>query len=469
MTYFFQGFRQYSTGGAVSWYLRQLRLDSGSVQQARSTVLISFNIKFLYGLVFDNAPVFGRHHKPWYMFSAFIGLVAFILLGIPEVTTSLNTVVGLLFMAVASQAMTDTVADGLVVKNARMAGARGGAGLQSFCWSMFFIGQLIGTPTAGRINGPGGAGSRDLMRFLYAPASLVLVIIALFLKEERTDKKWSPKTVVTNFWRLVSGILLNFKVLLPMTWIVLRGLVVPDIGDAYDFWLFDRPEGGVKIGADLQAYLSAIGSVFSLIGTLLFARFFTTTPFRKIFFWSTFVVGCLGILDVALYKGWNRAVGISDIPFLFGNYAIAFAISRLSDMPFLVMAAQLCPADIEATFFATLMSLSNAGYNASTRWGGILLQALGVDFVDQETGERTYDLVKLEQAIWIRFGLAFLPCILVLFLVPNASAIDPHNEENGEKDPITTAERDALETAAANGDVEAAAQLKKEDEKAATA
>jgi hypothetical protein len=168
-------------------------------------------------------------------------------------------------------------------------------------------------------------------------------------------------------------------------------------------------------------------------------------------------------------SGWNRSVGIPDLPFLFGNYAITYAISRLSDMPFLVMAAQLCPSDIEATSFATLMSLSNAGYNASTRWGGVLLQALGVDNVDQKTGDRTYDLVKLEQAIWIRFALGFLPCILVLFMVPNTTAIEAHDEANGDNEPITTAERDALETAAANGDVEAINQLKKEDEKTITA
>ncbi|KAJ3412651.1 hypothetical protein HDV05_000401 [Chytridiales sp. JEL 0842] len=466
LTYFFQGFRSYSTGGAVGWFLRSLKLQSGAVQQARSTVLISFNIKFVYGLLFDNVPLFKRNYQPWYFVSAFIGLVSFILLGIPGVVTSEGSAVGLLFLAVVSQAMTDTIADGMVVKNARMAGAAGGAGLQTFCWIMLFTGRLIGDPTSGAINGKGGTGTRTLMLYVFAPCSLVLVIVSFFFKEPTHDRKFNPTGIIWTIWRLIKGILLNTKVLLPMIWIFLQGALVPDIEDAYNFWLVDRPGGGLVIGADTQAYVGAMGSALSIVGLLVFAKWFTRTPFRTFFFWIQIVIGLLGLFDVALYKGWNRNIKIDDLTFYVFGSALGSIIGRFSSMPFLIMAAQMCPQDIEATFYATLTSISNAGANVSTRWGGVLLSALDVDIVDPVSGEVTWDVVNLEKAIWIRFGMVFVPCLLV-FLMPNVSAINPHHDDAASDDGMTAAERDELEAAAAHGDDQANIELKKQDEKVA--
>jgi BT1 family len=47
-------------------------------------------------------------------------------------------------------------------------------------------------------------------------------------------------------------------------------------------------------------------------------------------------------------------------------------------MPVLVLAARLCPAGMEATLFATLMSISNGGSVAGGLLGAGLTQLLGV-------------------------------------------------------------------------------------------
>ncbi|KAJ3070999.1 hypothetical protein HK102_006532, partial [Quaeritorhiza haematococci] len=96
------------------------------------------------------------------------------------------------------------------------------------------------------------------------------------------------------------------------------------------------------------------------------------------------------------------------------------------------MAAQLCPLQMEATFFATLTSLWNAGNNAATRWGGFLLDKFGVVAVEAvngrpglppgtvgvPVGDVMYDYSNLGTVLWIRFGLSFLP-LLLIFLIPN--------------------------------------------------
>ncbi|KAJ1524681.1 hypothetical protein HK096_001140, partial [Nowakowskiella sp. JEL0078] len=94
-------------------------------------------------------------------------------------------------------------------------------------------------------------------------------------------------------------------------------------------------------------------------------------------------------------------------------------------MPFLVLAAQLCPTDIEATFFATITSLHNAGINVSTRWGGALLNSLDV-VRDPQTSE--FNFSRLDVALWIRVGTCALGCLFV-FLLPNSSLVDSNEHD----------------------------------------
>ncbi|KAJ3093390.1 hypothetical protein HDU97_009806, partial [Phlyctochytrium planicorne] len=246
-------------------------------------------------------------------------------------------------------------------------------------------------------------------------------------------------------------------VLLPAIWIVLRGALVPDIAPAWNYWLRN-----IEIGANDQSYIDASGGISGIIGLLIFAKWFTKTKFRRIFFVVQFIVGVVGILDIALYKGWNKSMGVSDMVFLAGSQNIQEIIGQLASMPFLIMAAQMCPADIEATYYAALTSLSNGGNNAAVRWGGLLLGLYGVDKGrDPVTQRKVFDLANLETVMWIRFALTFAPCLFV-FLLPDASAVDPHGEMEKEADvygQITAAERDELEAKAADGDAEAKKRL----------
>ncbi|KAJ3417461.1 hypothetical protein HDV05_003325 [Chytridiales sp. JEL 0842] len=483
LTYFFQGFRSYTGSQGVDWFLKQLNLESAVITQARSTVMISFNIKFLYGLLFDNVPIFRRNYQPWYFISASIGVAAYLVLGLPGVLTTGTAATGVLFLAILSQAMTDVVADGMVVKNARMAGAKGGAGLQTFCWIMFYCGKLLGDPSAGAVTGKEGEGSQNLMLWVFMPCSVILMGVSLFMKEPVSDRKLSPMYIVKTIWKLIRGVLFNTKVLLPITWIVLRGALVPDVSTPWYFWLGSAVDIGYvaykddyKIffcpnlspsllpipSANTQANIGVLSSLVAIMALFAFARWFTNTPFRKIFFWTQIALGFIGFLDMVQFKGWNKTIGIPNLPFYIISQALTSLIGEISAMPFLVMAAQLCPQSIEATFYATMTSLSNAGGNVSTLWGGKLLEALKVDVLDDK-GEFTIDNVQFEKALWIRIGLTFAP-ILFLWMVPNVSAINAHNEEEP-ADEMTTAERDALEEAAAQGDDIAAHDLKKQDEK----
>jgi hypothetical protein len=88
-------------------------------------------------------------------------------------------------------------------------------------------------------------------------------------------------------------------------------------------------------------------------------------------------------------------------------------------MPFLILAAQLCPDDLEATFYASLMSISNGGSNLGTLWGGWLLNALHVSINSSDPSQSNYS--QLGIALWIRVGMAIVPCFFI-FLIPKNKA-----------------------------------------------
>lgn len=81
-------------------------------------------------------------------------------------------------------------------------------------------------------------------------------------------------------------------------------------------------------------------------------------------------------------------------------------------MPVLVLAARVCPEGVEATLFALLMSICNAGYVSSGLLGGVITDSLGVS---------KDDFGNLSTLILI-CGMSSLLPLPLLSMVPSESA-----------------------------------------------
>ncbi|OMO85728.1 Biopterin transport-related protein BT1 [Corchorus olitorius] len=82
--------------------------------------------------------------------------------------------------------------------------------------------------------------------------------------------------------------------------------------------------------------------------------------------------------NVFLVTGLNRQFGISDEWFAIGDSLILTVLGQASFMPVLVLAAKLCPEGMEATLFATLMSISNGGSVLGGLIGAGMTQVFGI-------------------------------------------------------------------------------------------
>merc|ERR1719436_73666 len=86
----------------------------------------------------------------------------------------------------------------------------------------------------------------------------------------------------------------------------------------------------------------------------------------------------INLFDFVLVKRWNLVVGVPDIFFLIGDEALAMIVGRFFSMPMFVLAAKVCPDNIEATLFALLMALSNLGSAVSSFFGVTLCEVFGI-------------------------------------------------------------------------------------------
>jgi hypothetical protein len=119
------------------------------------------------------------------------------------------------------------------------------------------------------------------------------------------------------------------------------------------------------------------------------------------------------MLDLILVLRLNLKLGIPDYYFAVIDEGVSKMINRIKWMPLLVLSSKLCPAGIEGTFYALLMSIDNVGLLSGSWAGGLILHVLNIT--------RT-EFKNLWAAILIRNAMRLLPLAL-LFLVPRSDQI----------------------------------------------
>jgi Na+/melibiose symporter-like transporter len=320
-------------------------------------------------------------------------------------------------------AIVDCLADALVVKNGRNDEEDSASGLQSLSWfflgiggALFtFVGSQMSTDTSNE-DQVSLSGARNYNKVMVIfPISLFGFLF--FVKESKTKFRPSLKALFQQLVRLFVALFSPpFLVIRTASWIILSKASQITLTSGTRVFITSE----LKIAPDWQGFIEIGSYLFLALGVILYYNFFRHTSFRKIFFFSQSVAAVVYMLDYILVKRWNKDIGLSDIPFLFASSAFTEVVDRLNSMPFLVMAGQLCPENMEATFFALLMSLSNQGVTIADMLGGVVLKAYDVK-------KGSYD--GLPTAILIRSGCV-LGALLFIFLLPNTSALNPTNVES---------------------------------------
>jgi folate/biopterin transporter len=353
---------------AVSFFLKdELHLSPAEVSALLGIVALPWMVKPLFGFISDGLPIFGYRRRPYLVLSGLLGATSWVTLA--TIVHSAWAATLAITLGSLSIAVSDVIVDSLVVERARQESVSGAGSLQSLCWGTSAVGGLITAYFSGAL----------LQKFDTQTIFLITATFPLIVSAVAWMITESPVTEKSN-WLVVRNQLSQLKqaVTQKSIWLPTAFLfcwqATPTAESA--FFYFSTNELGFE--PEFLGRVRLVTSIASVIGVWLFQRFLKSVPFRTIFGWSILLSSVLGMSMLLLVTHANRAIGIDDRWFSLGDSLVLTVMGQIAFMPVLVLAARLCPAGVEATLFALLMSVVNLAGLVSYEFGALLTHWFGV-------------------------------------------------------------------------------------------
>lgn len=159
--------------------------------------------------------------------------------------------------------------------------------------------------------------------------------------------------------------------------------------------------------------LGTVGSVFSLLGIVVYQRYMSTWRFRSIFIVTSLVISAFSFMDVLMFARVNIKLGIPDDLLVMGLSVFESMLAQWKWMPQVVILANLCPKGMEATMYALLAGNHNLGLTIASQAGALLLDRIGCHPKGEVGESAEFD------RLWVVAMVAtLLPLVAALLLCP---------------------------------------------------
>lgn len=354
---------------AVSFFLKdELHLSPAQVAALAGVAALPWVIKPLFGFLSDGFPLFRYRRRPYLVLSGVLGAIAWLALATVVHTAWAATLAMLL--ASLSVAISDVIADSIVVERVRGQSNREAGSLQSLSWGISALGGLITAYLSGWLL---QAFSISFIFSITATFPLLVCGVAWWINEQPAphgeNRLAMVKTQGRNLWWAIRQKAIWLPTLFIFFW-----QATPSSDAALFF--FTTNELGFE--PEFLGRVRLVTSLAALVGIWIYQRFLRAVPFRVILGWTTVLAATLGMTTLLLVTHANRAIGLDDHWFSLGDSLILTVMGQIAFMPVLVLSARLCPAGVEATFFALLMSIWNLAGLLSQELGALLTHVLGV-------------------------------------------------------------------------------------------
>ncbi|MBA4446856.1 folate/biopterin family MFS transporter [Cylindrospermopsis raciborskii CS-506_D] len=388
---------------SVSFFLKdELQLSPVEVSAILGIVTLPWMIKPLFGFVSDTFPIFGYRRRPYLILSGILGAASWIALAtLVDSTWKATITVTLSSLAIA---VSDVIVDSLVVERARLESHSKAGSLQSLCWGATAFGSFLTAYFSGLVLEYFTTKTVFLITALFP---LLISLVAWFItetsvyQEESQQDRSKSVSIRTQTQQLLQAFRAR-AVLLPTLFIFIWQCT-PSGESAY-FYFFTNE---LHFQPEFLGRIHLFTSLASLVGIWIFQRFLKNVPFQNIFTWSILISVLLRMTMLILITHTNRALGINDRWFSFGDSLIIAAMGQIAFMPTMILAARICPLGIEATLFAVLMSVFNLGGLVSRESGALIMYWLGIT-------ESNFDSLWL--LLVITNLIALLPMLFVKLL-----------------------------------------------------
>ncbi|CAN8270682.1 unnamed protein product [Cochlearia groenlandica] len=396
---------------STQYYFKdEQKLEPSQSQVYVGLIQVPWIIKPVWGLLTDVVPVLGFRRRPYFVFAGVVTMMSMMVLSLYK-TLSLALALSCLVAASAGAAIADVTIDACVTQ-CSITHPNLAADMQSLCGLSSSIGSLVGFSLSGILVHL--FGSKGVYGLLGSTSGLV-VVVGMVLKES-PSRSLDRNHVNEKFVNAGKEIWRTFQygeVWRPCLFMLLSASVSLHIHEGMFYWYTDAKDGP-SFSKEAVGSIMSFGAIGSLVGILLYQNFLKNFPFRTVVFWALSLSVLSGFLDLILVLRVNLKIGIPDYFFIVVDEFVSHMISRIKWLPLLVLSSKLCPAGMEGTFFALLMSIEHVGHLLSSWGGGLLLHVLNVT-------RTRFDYLWL--VIVIRSLLRLVPIGLV-FLIPN---VDPNS------------------------------------------
>ncbi|EFJ45107.1 hypothetical protein VOLCADRAFT_64019 [Volvox carteri f. nagariensis] len=416
--YFVQGILGLSRLAVSYFFKDELHIEPAEVAVLTGLSSIPWMIKPLYGFISDSIPLFGYRRRSYLVLCGLMGTLAWSILayGVHDARGA----VACMLLASLGTAASDVVVDSIVVERTRGHHQSVAGSLQSLCWASAAVGGITSAYFSGSFVQDYGT------RFVFGLTAffpLVVSASSILINEKPVGTEMAvavPTTITARLWTQSVALwnaVRRRDILLPATFVFLWQ-ATPSAESAMFYYqtnvLGFTPEflGRVRLG----------GSIASLAGVAIFNTWLKNVPLRRMLWWVMVVGTVLSSSQLILISGLHRQWGLSDQIFVLGDSMVLTVLGQISFMPILVLAARMCPQGVEATLFATLMSVLNCGSITGGALGAGLTKLYGV------TSEDYSNLFKLVATC---VALTMAPAPFLSLLPSELDAEKPSTEDDG--------------------------------------
>ena len=334
--------------------LKERGLSAGQVATFFTFSIVPWLVKPAYGLLSDFVPLFGYRRKSYLLLNSALAAGAGLAMGLAAPPrywwlAALFTVMGL------GLAFTDVLVDALMVENGKPLGLTGA--FQAVQWGAVYAASVLVGELGGFLAERRSLSAAFVLAALFPLTSFGMTLFFVHDVPARADREAFRQTMAAiraalgerDVW-IVAGFLFFWT-------------FSPSFGPALLYYQADV----LKFSQQFIGHLGALGALAAVGGAFIYAPLSRQVPLKRLIN-ASIGMGVAGTLAYLVYRGAWSAVVIDTV---FGG------VSMITELAFLDLAAKSCPRRVEATFFALLMSVFNAGNQSSRVVGAYLYDWLG--------------------------------------------------------------------------------------------
>lgn len=421
--YFFLGLQLNVNRFSVQKDLQRYGLSFSSISNLLVFPLLPWTFKFIFGFISDTFPIYGLHRKPYLIFSLLMAALGSLVLSVVE--GGLQLLIGMQFEINFFTAFADVIFDALMIEESRALGHEQKGAIQIHCHLARKIGGAIG-----KVSGPliwasiGSPGVYSVQTSFYW-ASLVLSLVLLDYRRVGPEGEPGPSAVVPSIELNETGNPANLdtpgvyaeankvgtlKKLYMQMGLVSQSFKHPILSRLLTFNLITSafPSAGiamfyfmqdvVKFTPGQQSALNALCEVGSLLGAILYTKFFRTRPIRRTYLVLGSITVCLGLVPLLLTikapepvspsshcPADNQTcylyedIGLNPFYLALSDDFVGEILEEIKSIPLSIVATIVCSQAVEATVYSMNLALQNLMGAAQGPINGAIMDWLAID------------------------------------------------------------------------------------------